>query len=101
MKQDPNCDNCQVNDTLTHFFFQCDQVKYVWKGLIKWWNRSTLTQTNLNISEIDIFWGHFLADKDKFNLNVILLAKNYIHACKLTKPTYIFFLLPIVLVRQE
>ena len=85
IKQDPNCDSCQIDDTLTHFFAHCDKVKYFWKALNKWWNRSTPAQTNHNISETDILFAIIHSEKDTFNLNVILLlATKYIHDCKLT-----------------
>ena len=102
IKQDPNCDICQLDDTLSHFFVQCNQVKYFWTALNRWWNRSTPTQTTYhNISELDIIFGIFNSEKYTSHLNfIILLAKKYIHDCKMTTRPISFFSF-LVLVRQE
>ena len=100
IRNNPNCDLCQVDDDIQHFFIRCDKVKNFWTALNRWWNRATPVDLNLSITEVDILFGILYKYKYSVNLNaILLLAKKYIHDCKITDRP-IFFLSFLVLVRQ-
>ena len=88
LKENPNCDACEIDDTLQHFFIHCEMVTNFWNSLTRWWNRITPSEIIPRvITEVEIIFGIFNGDKYDENLNVILiLAKRYIHDCKMFLP---------------
>ena len=102
IKASPNCETCKCDDTLEHFFVQCDDVREFWTSLNRWWNRRTsMLTTPYTITDIDILFGISTVENVLFNLNFVLLfAKKYIHDCKMTNQN-IAFLSFLVLFRQE
>ena len=79
-----------------------NEVKDFWSALNRWWNRrSSVLATTYSITDTDISFGILSSEKYVLNLNFILvLAKNYIHDCKMTSQN-ITFLSFLVLLRQE
>ena len=102
IKDNPNCETCNCDDTLEHVFESCDEVKDFWSALNRWWNRrSSVLVTTYSITDTDIIFGILSSEKYVLNLNFIsVLAKKYIHDCKMTSQN-ITFLSFLVLLRQE
>ena len=102
IKDNPNCETRNCDDTLEHFFVSYNEVKDFWSALNRWWNRRySVLATTYSITDTDIIFGILSSEKYVLNLNFILvLAKKYIHDCKMTSQN-ITFLSFLVLLRQE
>ena len=102
IKDNPNCETCNCDDTLEHFFVSCNEVRDFWSALNRLWNkRTSVLATTYSITDTDIMFGILSSEKYVLNLNFILvLAKKYIHDCKMKSPN-ITFLSFLVLLRQE
>ena len=89
IKDSPNCDSCKIDDTLTHFFIECANVKPFWNSFKQWWQRCGDTQQN--VSDVDILLG-FSTTTNKKCLNYLLIqAKKYIYDKKLNDIKVISF----------
>ena len=77
LKDSPNC-NCGEDDTMEHFFFNCNDSNIFWNSLSEW------SKCNIDFNITDIMFG--LEDSDikmkVFNF-MIIFAKRYIHDQKL------------------
>ena len=68
IKASPNCETCKGDDTLEHFFVQCDDVREFWTSLNRWWNRRTSMLTApYTITDIDILFGISTVENALFN----------------------------------
>ena len=84
------CASCQTLDDIPHYFYECNEVKYFWEELNRWWNN--VTETDRIINQRDIILG-ILENKQRFfTLNAcILLAKWHIYKCKLDNSKIYFY----------
>ena len=55
IKPSPNCELCDVDDTLIHYFVSCRRVKHFWNSFAVWWY--TLTKRHLEIEPATIIFG--------------------------------------------
>ena len=91
-ESEKNCLSCGEIDTLEHYFYKCDALKYFWSSFFKWWFH--ITKTQFEIHSLDIVLGiQNLTDCNLLNsLNYcILLAKVYIYDCKYNKRECVFY----------
>ena len=97
------CDWCKEDDTIEHFFLYCDNVVRFWLSLQKWWNRVAKTSVQeIKLNEKNILFGINSSNKFSEILNhIILLAKKYIHDCKLTKNAPLSFFSFLAILKQE
>jgi hypothetical protein len=102
IKSSPNCDACQADDTIEHFFLHCENVKLFWKRFHTWWNKVAVGKFQLDIvTEKDTIFGIKSANKYSTIFNyVAILAKKHIHDAKLTSGT-VYFLPFLVLLKQQ
>ncbi len=80
-KWEPNtnetCMNCNIPDTIQHFFYHCSNVQPLWTHFKNWWEVNM--QEQIELTEIDIIFGKIPVTKENKSLNLcILLAKQYI-----------------------
>lgn len=84
IKDSPNCDTCNVDDTLQHFFLECQTVQNFWLSLNTWCSAVTQDNTFMLISKKENLFGFDQRKKHAININFILcLANKYIHDNKL------------------
>ena len=80
-----NCTFCQTEDSLEHYFCDCDKVRPFWIWFKEWINE--LYQCNITLSTLDLIFGITNVNKlilfDVLNL-CILFAKDFIKKCKQT-----------------
>ena len=93
IKISPECETCKVDDTLQHFFVNCEKVKMFWIEFKTWWSLMTESNYGWQLTEKDILLGTLTNKSLDF---VILLAKKMIHDTNLspenispTFPTYL------------
>ena len=84
IKDSPNCDTCNVDDTLQHFFLECQIVQNFWLSFNTWCATVTQDNTYLLISQKEYLFGFEQRKKHAINMNFILcLANKYIHDSKM------------------
>ena len=84
IKESNLCMYCGQHDTISHFFWDCIEVRQFWTSIENWAN--TVLNLNSKLNSIDILFGiPFNTGNDKMhNINyVILHAKFYIYKMKL------------------
>ena len=82
-----NCENCNVTDTLLHYFLDCEKVTVFWKNAQNWCQRS------MNVwfepAYLTILFGisdGYQSKEELYAMNFIILqAKWFIHRMKLDK----------------
>ena len=84
-KWEPNtsvmCSNCNVPDTLEHYFHECNIVQPLWSHFSNWWQTNMGARLTLTVKDT-IFGMPPLIDENK-SLNLcLLLAKDYIQKQK-------------------
>ena len=81
--EDSKCTYCNIVDTLSHYFAECQVVKGFWESVKRWFLR--VFQFVINFTPLDILLGIPNYDNSNviMNLNfVILFAKYFIYDCK-------------------
>ena len=101
IKPSPDCDLCNIDDTLTHFFVSCQAVTVFWSQMKRWWARIC---NNIQLTDEIILLGHF--KKPKHNLSpalnfILILAKKFIHDSKMNGSTYVSFLAFLQTLKQQ
>ena len=85
MVDSPLCAFCNAEEeSLEHLLYFCKVSTFFWKELLSW----IAVEANivLNASLLDILFGIFDLEKDFLLVNhILLLAKYFIHKCKLSK----------------
>ncbi len=82
MINSPQCKLCNTNDeeTLTHLFYQCPEVKSLWKNIQEWIKNKLNIQ--INITMTDVILGYLPNNNFNVPMNtIILLTKAYIFNC--------------------
>jgi hypothetical protein len=84
------CDKCQLLDDITHYLFECNQVKIFWNSFSNWWKN--LTNETIEITKQTVLLG-FLGKTQKYKqINAcILLAKWHIYKTKLNQTNVCFY----------
>ncbi len=78
-----HCPHCQMADTLEHYFYHCESIRFFWSAFTRWW--CCITGINLTLSEVDIIFGGANENNDELcnALNFcILFGKSYIVRCR-------------------
>jgi hypothetical protein len=86
LTEDKNCPICFVEDTIQHFFIECEPVREFWRKLINWWNNMDFLFIDPYRDELreNILFGFLNIDNWYKVLNfVISYAKWYIYRSKL------------------
>lgn len=87
------CDFCNQEDSIQHFFYECNVSKTFWKHFSTWWHSVTLV--NLNVNLYDIIFGVMNPSSDTMidALNYcILLGKRFISTQKKTnKDCFLYY----------
>ena len=93
IKNTPNCETCNVDDTLIHFFIDCVHVQNFWANFKTWWANITLLP-GINLSNQDLLLGVNTLDQHFLTLNqIITLANKFIHDSKwLQEKTFLYSL---------
>lgn len=83
IKGSPNCETCNIDDTLIHFFIDCVHVENFWSNFRIWWSDVTLLP-GINLSNKDLLLGITKSEKNFLTLNyIIMLANKFIHDNKM------------------
>ena len=91
IKNSPNCETCNVDDTLIHFFIDCVHVQTFWANFRIWWANITLLP-GINLSIQDLLLGVNKLDQHFLTLNyIIILANKFIHDHKMVAKKDISF----------
>jgi hypothetical protein len=83
---DKNCPICKVEDSIQHFFIECNPVRQFWRNLIDWWNNKDFIFIDPYREELreNLLFGFLNIDNWYRVLNfVIVYAKWYIYKSKL------------------
>ena len=84
LKDSPDCEACGLDDTLQHFFIECDLVQNFWNNLTTWWSAKDPTHTPLILSQKEKLFGKGMKEYKANNINLVLfLANKYIHDRKM------------------
>ena len=78
------CRFCEEEETIEHFFYNCQRTKAFWLWLNNWWNRLSITQIPL-FTEQTVILG--ITDDNFIGLmlnSIILIAKGTIYSNKST-----------------
>ena len=81
---DPLCASCYIEDTIEHYFFNCNKASVFWSNFKVWWRDTT--QCLIKLGALDIVFGVMNENNNDllWILNFcILFSKYYIHNCKL------------------
>lgn len=87
-KWDPNvspmCTHCNIaEETYLHLFVDCQEVKKLWRALVKWWKH--FNQIEILLSPEHILLSNFSGKYSKLVNISILVAKMYVYRCKVQK----------------
>jgi hypothetical protein len=88
-----NCIFCNNNDSIQHFFIDCENIKMFWKGLFSWWNALEIYKLDLYRPELreNILFGFNVTEEVYNVLNlIILIAKSYIYRNRLHNDNKIY-----------
>ena len=97
VKDSPYCETCGADDTLTHFFFNCVDVKQLWLSLINWWKRIS-EHDSFELSEVELIFGVHGTTKFHHVINfIIILLKKYINDTKFLNQTRCFMAFLLIL----
>ena len=87
------CNYCEtLTDTISHYFFECQNVKLFWESFTKWWK--ALYGFNVILQTYDVVFGINNEDNDVFFdvMNFcILYGKWYVHKIKVDSKPLCFF----------
>ena len=84
IKNSPNCETCNADDTLIHFFIDCVHVQNFWESFKIWWANATSVPV-VNLSKQNLLLGIKKTEKHFSTLNfIIFLANKFIHDSKMT-----------------
>lgn len=78
IRQDDLCPNCQEQDTLQHFFFQCSAVHDFWSKLSRWLHRNADFHLPLSLKEV-LFGRPIAVPAVKVSNFIFLLSKFFIY----------------------
>ena len=82
IEENSNCNFCNENDDIRHFFLLCPKVKDFWLSFFNWWNHISSIKIPLNYRDLEesILFG-FQMDDELFEVldYCILLAKYFIY----------------------
>ncbi len=93
-----NCENCNVIDTIEHYFCHCNLVKNFWVQLNEWLKNNLKVVNTLSV--IEIIFGSSI-DVYNFEVNLMILtAKWFIHQAKLNKNNKNLFLEYLTFLRK-
>ena len=83
VRLDSKCSFCNDEDTITHFFLYCDEVKKMWNRFFMWWNNIS-NQYVISTNEESLLFGYNGNDdiSEVFNY-CVLLCKYYIYKQRL------------------
>ena len=103
IKDSPNCEKCNIDDSIEHFFLKCTDVQPFWTSLNKWWNRVTKNLLQpIVFTDQDILLGMKGSENYVNALNFILtLSKKYIHDLKMLSKQNISLLAFLVTLKQH
>lgn len=77
----PLCKKCNTDDTVMHYFIECDKLQNFWASFANWWCR--LTASDINLTETIIIFGTTMPSRKLELLNFcLILAKKYISDSK-------------------
>ena len=83
IKNSPNCETCNIDDTLIHFFIDCVHVQNFWENFQIWWANVTSVPV-VNLSKQNLLLGIKKSEKHFLTLNfIIFLANKFIHDNKM------------------
>ena len=73
----PLCQKCNVDDTIIHYFIECDKLQNFWSSFANWWCR--ITANDINLTETMIIFGTTMQSRKSELFNFcLILAKKYI-----------------------
>ena len=84
------CDRCPMLDDITHYIFECEQVKIFWNSFTQWWRN--WTNETLDICKQTVLIGILGKTHKHKQINAcILLAKWHIYKTKLDQTNVCFY----------
>ena len=84
LKESPDCEVCGLDDTLQHFFIECNLVQNFWNNLTTWWATKDPTHTPLILTHKEKLFGKSIREYKAYNINLILFhANKFIHDRKM------------------
>ena len=96
----PNCCQCNLDDTIHHYFVHCGNLKVFWHVFTRWWNR--ITKQNVQLSDDYIIFGFIANFMSNKQLNYcIMLAKKYIYNKKKCKVFVLDFWEFLIFLKQK
>ena len=99
LKDSDLCKNCNILDTIEHFFFDCDYIKNIWKEIETLITKHTNQILSLNSKSVLLGWlpGNNLIKTHVYKINLfILIGKLVISKCKYGKVNN-----PLILLENE
>ena len=78
------CPLCDCEETLEHYFFDCNFAKQFWILFLQWWKR--VSDCSFQFGALNIIFGMMNETNDELIsvLNYcIIVAKKYINSCRL------------------
>ena len=81
VKESPNCEFCNEDDTIIHYFIGCCGLEQFWESFMTWWK--SITECNTILNEFIVLFGTNTPTREAeiFN-NCIITAKIYIYEQK-------------------
>ena len=77
----PNCVDCNIYDSIEHFFYNCPKVAYFWKNVQVW--LFNVLETNIKFTVLEVLLGILQENQySKICNYVILHGKKYIYEAK-------------------
>ena len=83
---DNKCENCNIYDSITHYFYDCPMATLFWTQITKWLSNNCSIQ--IYLAKTDVIFGIKSQKQNQFIYCVnyiIIQGKWYIYQCKMNK----------------
>ena len=94
VKGSPNCEFCNEDDTIIHYFIGCRGLEQFWESFMVWWKN--ITDCNIILNEFTVLFGTNIPTREAEMFNYCMItAKLYIYEQKRQeKAVYFYSFLP-------
>ena len=94
VKGSPDCELCNEDDTIIHYFIGCNGLEQFWESFMVWWK--SITECNIILNEFIVLFGTNTPTRESEIFNYcIITAKKYIYEQKSKdKAIYFYAFLP-------
>ena len=90
VRDSPNCELCDKDDTIIHYFIGCRGLEQFWESFMTWWKG--ITGCSIILNEFIVLFGTNIPTREAEIFNYcIIVAKNYIYEQKIKAKSVDFY----------